>query len=110
MPEPTSPIAGKDPTRAIVLLAVSAFVSAANIRISDPSTSHVYHVGFKNFSNPNFPNTVTYNVYCGGVLVNAGNNQFPAPPTGQWIYVGDVQYASSGPCTYTPVGATVNAP
>ena len=36
MPEPTSPIAGKDPTRAIVLLAVSAFVSAANIRISDP--------------------------------------------------------------------------
>jgi predicted MFS family arabinose efflux permease len=36
VPEPTSPIAGKDPTRAIVLLAVSAFVSAANIRISDP--------------------------------------------------------------------------
>jgi YNFM family putative membrane transporter len=34
--EPTSPIDGNKPTRAIVLLGVNAFVSAANIRICDP--------------------------------------------------------------------------
>ena len=36
MPEPASPTDGNKLTRVMVLLAVSAFVSAANIRISDP--------------------------------------------------------------------------
>jgi len=72
-----------------------------NIRINQPSTTHVYNVGFKNFSNQNLPNQVTYNIYCGGALVNAGQNTYASPPSGQWVWVGEVQYSNSGPCTFT---------
>ncbi len=78
-----------------------------NIRINQPSTTHPYVVGFKNFSNSNMPQ-VTYNVYCGGALVNPGNNTFASPAVGSWINGGEVLYSSTGPCTFTPSGATVS--
>ncbi|WP_373047908.1 choice-of-anchor D domain-containing protein [Vulgatibacter sp.] len=78
-----------------------------NIRINQPSTTHSYAVGFKNFSNSNTPITVTYNVYCGGALVNAANNTFTSTTVSEFIYVGDVQYASAAACTFTPNGTVI---
>ena len=70
-----------------------------NIRIHQPSTSHHYSVGFKNFSNGNFPVAVTVNVYCGGVQVYGQTYQSTVDD--EIFHVGDVTYSSNG-CTFVP--------
>ena len=75
-----------------------------NIRIHQPSSSHQYSVGFKNYSNSNLPVSVTYNVYCGGQQVHG--QVYQSNTVSEFIHVGDVTYSQSG-CNFVPSGTVI---
>ena len=77
-----------------------------NIKIMQPSSSHSYRVGFKNYSNSNFPVSVTYNVYCGGVQVHG--HTYQSTVDDEIFYAGDVLYNATSGCTFTANGTIVN--
>lgn len=78
-----------------------------NARIQVPSDEHPYRLGFRNFSNPNVPVSVTFNVYCGGGLVHGQTWQ--STEVQEIVYVGDVTYSEAG-CTFDTVGAVLSPP
>ena len=64
-------------------------------------------MGFKNFSNANFPVSVTYNVFCGGVQVHGQTYQSRVVGEGGF-YVGDVLYNGTSVCTFTANGTVIH--